>query len=261
MQASAIKQNFLSQFDEQRKAVAAVTNPAAADQARDAAAQALDEQFLILNSNSGHRAVTDHLAADDTVYRNALKSRLDSLDKKVQILREAMVRVGNDLKKMGGSQSAGFHASGKELIKQEKLFRSFSSKLTHHLRQAVRRARIQKLLYDSLHVLAALAVFAFGFGYLGDTACQAPRLIGFAPLTDMPCQLLGVLVTLALFIAERWILGPPLDRFLENRLHHAALAALFHYYTQRVSLEYSLERLTADLDHELTRLRQAQIVS
>jgi hypothetical protein len=90
-------------------------------------------------------------------------------------------------------------------------------------------------------------VFTFGFEWVGDSVCRwAARLFGIQELPRRECIGLWFAVTVALFAAERWFLGPLIDRWLEKRIYRSTLKALGFYYVERTRLEYRL----AILEHE-----------
>jgi hypothetical protein len=76
-----------------------------------------------------------------------------------------------------------------------------------------------------IHAALVLAVFTFGIEWIGESGCAA-RLVGVQQLPRRECLGLWFVVTVALFAAERWFLGPLIDRKLEAQIYKSTRKAL-----------------------------------
>jgi len=122
------------------------------------------------------------------------------------------------------------------------------------LRTIRRRAVVRHLLLETAHALIALLIFALAFGEAADRACTAVQLTvtGYATSATF-CGALKYVVTIAGFVAERWFLGPRLDRFFERYQQEAMERLVVKAFMTRAHLEHSL----AVYDELFEELRQA----
>jgi len=204
-----------------------------------------------LVADAGDRFVARELDTRHQAYQKTFDPRLKVITDRLGEIRTAMRKVSGTLKQAAISAQPqlafAITTQRSRLDEAHRQLRGVGKGVARHLNAILRRSKLERVTLEALHAAFLLAVFTFGFGWIGDSVCGwAARLVGIQQLPERTCLGLWFVATLALFGAERWFLGPLMDAWLEARVRRSTLKALGLYYVERTRLEYRL----AILEHE-----------
>jgi hypothetical protein len=210
-----------------------------------------DELLQALVADAGARFVAQELDKRHQAYQKVFNPRLKKITDRLEAIRRAMKKARHSLKQAAAKAppklASEITSHRLKLDEAQKQLRGAGKGVARHLNAILRQGKLERVGLDAVHAVILLAVFTFGFEWIGDSVCEwAARLAGVQQLTRRYCVGLWFAVTVILFAAERWFLGPLIDHWLEGRIYKSTLKALGFYYVERTRLEYRL----AILEHE-----------
>lgn len=208
------------------------------------------ELLQTLVADAGAPFVRQQLRKSHKIYQKALNPRRKVITDRREAIRAALKKASRSLKQAAARAEPNLASViTTQLDEAYKQLQGAGKGVDSHLNAILRRGKLERVSLEALHAAILLAVFTFGFEWIGDSVCGwAARLIGVQQLPQRECVGLWFVATLTLFAAERWFLGPHLDGWLEERVKRSTLKELGLYYVERTRLEYRLailESLTA----------------
>lgn len=251
---------FASLLDEERKLLADLTGSGPLQRIEAENETAFDELLQALVADAGARFVAQELDKRHQDYQKAFTPRLKEITGPLEAMRRAMRRARHSLKQAAARAqpplASEITTQRLKLDEAQRQLRGAGKGVARHLNAILRQGKLERVGLDALHAVILLAVFTFGFEWIGDSICGwAARLVGIQQLPRRDCAGLWFVVTVILFAAERWFLGPLIDRRLEERIYRATLKALGFYYVERTRLEYRLAILKHEAEGSYSTLK------
>ena len=212
---------------------------------------------LIWEGGDARRIVRAVAAADSTSPYATSKgvARFTGPARVLQVrLEEEFAKLRAQLRGDGASTTTAvknLEAAVRHALSQVGDAASQARNATQALRAIRRRAVARHLAIETLHALIALVIFALAFGEAADRACTAAQVaVAGYRTSDIFCGSLKYVVTIAGFVAERWFLGPRLDRFFGRYKQETMERLVVSAFMSRARLEHALavyEELFEDL--------------
>lgn len=241
---------FAAQVAHERKLLFDLTGAGPLQQVEADNEKAFNDLLQVLVADAGARFVAQELDKRHQDYWKTFDPRLKQITDRLEAIQRAIRKARRSLKEAAAKApqlASALRTQRSELDEAQKQLRGAGKGVARHLNAILRRGKVERVVLDALHAVLFLALFTFGFEWVGESVCGwAARLVRVQELSRRDCAALWFVVTVALFAAERWFLGPLIDRWLEQRMSRSTLKALGFYYVERTRLEYRL----AILEHE-----------
>jgi hypothetical protein len=249
--SSPLAGKFATLVADERELLLKRTGAGALQRVEDDNQAAFDELLQALVADAGARFVAQELEKRHQDYQKVLNPRLKKINDRLEAIRRAMKKARRTLRLTAAKaqpQLASWLTTQRlKLDEAQRELRGAGKGVAHHLKAILRRGKLERVGLDAVHAALVLAVFTFGFEWIGESVCEwAAHVFGVQQLPRRECLGLWFAVTVALFVAERWFLGPLIDRKVETRMYRSTLKALGFYYVERTRLEYRL----AIMEHE-----------
>jgi ABC-type transporter Mla subunit MlaD len=171
---------FAAQVADERKLLFDLTGAGPLQQVEADNEKAFDDLLQSLVANAGARFVAQELDKRHQNYRKTFDPRLKQITDRLAAIRRAVRKARRSLKQAAAKApplASVLTTQRSELDKAQRELRGAGKGVARHLSAILRRGKLERVGLDALHAVLFLAVFTFGFEWLGNRSAGG-RLTG-----------------------------------------------------------------------------------